>query len=186
MKKKFETNVATEIPKTKLHEPALPWKLTEDEVGQIGSKDDDFRAVISGTPPLKTRAPFLILLVLTIFGITIYLISNAIVENTKIRANMAKKEGELSLVQLNLMKAVAEKEAVNKNSAQLEKKVSDLTAQKQLFASVIESLTKKGEEIDPVPAAPILTMTPVNSAASPMAQASEANNTAPAGQAGTN
>ena len=186
MKKKFESNVATEIPKTKLHEPELPWKLTEEEVGQIGSKDDDFRAAIAGSSPLKTRAPFLILLVMTIFGITTYLISSAVVENEKMRTSVAKKNSELSLVQMNLMKAVAEKEAVNKNSAQLEKKVSDLTAQKQLFASVIESLTKKGEDIDAAPATPILTMTPAGNTAAPAAQTPETNAAAPASQAGPN
>ncbi len=179
MKQKFETNVASEIPKTKLHEPELPWKLSEDEVGQIGARDDDFRATISGMPPLKTRAPFLILLVVTIFGITTYLVANAIVENEKIRNNIVKKDSELSLVQMNLIRAVAEKDAVNKNSVQLEKKINDLTAQKQLFAGIIESLTKKGEEIDAPQAAPILTMTPAGnasaSAASDAAQPSGSN-----------
>lgn len=148
MKKKFETNVATEIPKTKLHEPALPWKLSEDEVGQIDSKENDYKAVIAGTPPLKTRGIFLILLVVTIFGITTYMISNAVVENERMRSNIVKKEGELSLMQGSLEKVAADKDAMNKNLAQLEKKLNDLTAQKQLFASVIESLTKKGEEAD--------------------------------------
>ena len=169
MKAKFEANVASEIPKTKLHEPGLPWKLSEDEVGQIGSRDDGFRATISGTPPLKTRAPFLILLVVTIFGITTYLVANAIVENERIRTNIAKKDSELSLIQMNLIRAVAEKDTVNKNSVQLEKKINDLTAQKQLFAGIIESLTKKGEDIDMPQAAPILTMTPDPNAA-PAAQ----------------
>ncbi|MDD5136181.1 MAG: hypothetical protein PHN63_02390 [Candidatus Omnitrophica bacterium] len=156
MKEKFEANVATEIPKTKMHEPSLPWKLTEDEVAQLGPQNDDLKTAMSGTPPLKTRAPFLILLIVAIFALTTYLVSNAVIENEKIRSNMAKKDSELSLAQLNMMKALAEKEAVNKNSSQLEKKISDLTAQKQLFASVIESLTKKGEDIDsvPVPAVP--------------------------------
>lgn len=153
MKKKFETNVAIEIPKTKLHEPLLPWKLSEDEVGQIGPKDGDYKAVISGTPPLRTRGIFLILLVVTIFGITTYMISNAVVENERIRASMIKKDGELSLMHLNLEKTAADRDAVNKNMAQLEKKLNDLTAQKQLFASVIESLTKKGEEAE-IQAAP--------------------------------
>lgn len=150
MKKKFEDNVATEIPKTKLHEPALPWKLSEDEVGEIGSKDGDYKAVIAGTPPLRTRGIFLILLVVTIFGITTYMISNAVVENEQMRSNMAKKDGELSLMHGNLEKVAADRDAVSKNLAQLEKKLNDLTAQKQLFASVIESLTKKGEEADVV------------------------------------
>jgi len=152
MKKKFEINVAVDIPKTKLHEPELPWKLSEEDVGQAGARDDNFKDATSGTPPLKTRAPFLILLLVTVFGMTTYLVGNAIVENEKIRGNIAKKDNELSLAQLNLMKAVAEKENVNKNSIQLEKKIADLTTQKQLFATIIESLTKKGEEVDLSPA----------------------------------
>lgn len=153
MKKKFEANVATEIPKTKLHEPALPWKLSEDEVGQIGSKDSDYKAVIAGTPPLRTRGIFLILLVVTIFGITTYMISNAVVENEHMRSNVVKKDGELSLMHANLEKVAADRDAVNKNLTQLEKKLNDLAAQKQLFATVIESLTKKGEEAE-IQAAP--------------------------------
>ena len=156
MKEKFEANVATEIPKTKLHEPGLPWKLTEDEVGQIGSRDDDFRAAVSGAAPLKARAPFLVLLVVTIFGITTYLVANSVIENQTMRDNITKKEGELFLAQSNLSKTAAEKDAVTKNSAQLEKKVSDLMAQKRLFTSVIESLTKKGEDID-APTASLVT-----------------------------
>ena len=178
MKKKFEDNVATEIPKTKLHEPNLPWKLSEDEAGQVSAVDEDFKAAVSGTPPLKTRAGFLIMLVVTIFGITTYLISSAIIENEKMRGNIAKKEGELSLMQMNLVRAVAEKEAVNKNSVQLEKKVSDLTAQKQLFAGVIESLTKKGEEVDTAPITPILTMNPSGNNSSPAVPAAPEANTA--------
>jgi hypothetical protein len=164
MKKKFENNVAAEIPKTKMHEPALPWKLTEDEVGQIGSGSEDFNAIISGTPPLKTRAPFLIMLVVTIFGITAYLITSAVVENEKIRTNITKKDGELLLMHTNLVKAVAEKEAINKNSVQLEKKLGDLAAQKELFASIIESLTKKGEDIDAPTASVVAAATADNAA----------------------
>ena len=151
MKTKFEANVAADIPKTKLHEPELPWKVSDEEVGRIGSKSDEFKAALSGTAPLKTRAPFMALLVVTIFGITTYLVSSAVVENEKIRSNMVKKDGELNLAQMSLVKAAAEKEAINKNAAQLEKKLGDLTAQKQLFASVIESLTKKSEDIDVPP-----------------------------------
>lgn len=182
MKQKFESNVASDIPKTKLREPELPWKLSEDEVGQIGSRDDDRRSAISGTPPLKTRAPFLILLVVAIFGMTIYLVANAVVENEKIRGNIAKKETELSLAQMNLVKAVAEKDSIAKNSSQLEKKIGDLTAQKQLFANIIESLTRKGEEIDTAQAVPILTMTPAGNTAANAAQPSESNAAAAASQ----
>ena len=170
MKQKFEMNAASDIPKTKLHEPELPWKLSEEEVGQIGARDDNRKFTITGTPPLKTSAPFLILLVVVIFGITTYLVASAVVENEKMRGNIAKKEGELSSVQMNLVRAVAEKDNVNKNSSQLEKKISDLTAQKQLFASIIDSLTKKGEEIDTTQTSPILTMAPAGNAATAVSQ----------------
>jgi hypothetical protein len=148
MKEKFEKNVAVDIPKTKRHEPRLPWKLSDEDAGPDARGDDTFKTIANGTGPLKVRAPFMILLVITIFLVTAYLISSAIMENEKMRNNMARKESELSLMQINLMKAAAEKEAIAKNSAQLEKKLGDLTAQKELFASVIESLTKKGDESD--------------------------------------
>lgn len=160
MKKKFESNVASEIPRTKLHEPELPWKLNEDDMAQASSRDDDVKSLISGAPPLKTSVPVIVLLVIAIFGITAYLVVSAMTDNERMRSNIARKEGELSLVQMSLVRVAAEKEAFSKNTAQLEKKVSDLTAQKQLFANIIESLTKKGEDIDTPPAAPILTMTP--------------------------
>ena len=177
MKQKFEANVASDIPKTRSHEPELPWKLSEDEVGQIGSRDDDRKSTISGTPPLKTSAPFLILLVIGIFGITTYLIMSAVVENEKMRGNIVKKESELSLAQMNLVKAVAEKDVVNKNSMQLEKKIGDLTAQKQLFASIIESLTKKGEEIDTMTPSPASTSAATSSGSASTGAAQQSTNT---------
>ncbi len=151
MKERFEANVASDMPKTRLREPGLPWKLTEDDLGQIAPKDGEIKSVISGTSPLRTRPQFLIMLVVTIFGIGAYLISNAILENENMRGSMAKKESELSLMHISLLKASAEKEAIAKSSVQLEKKVSDLTAQKQLFAGVIETLTKKSDDIDAPP-----------------------------------
>ncbi len=142
MKKKFEANVASEIPKTKLHEPALPWKVTEDD------------AAVGSTPPFKVRAPFLIALVAAIFVVTVYMVTGAMMQNEEMRGDIARKESELSSMQMSLMRAVVQKDSVNKNSAQLEKKLTDLTAQKQLFAGVIESLTKKGEEAETAAAAP--------------------------------
>jgi hypothetical protein len=177
MKGKFEANVACDIPKTKQHEPALPWKLSEEEVGRIGAHDDSFRAALDGTPPLKTRPQFIILLVVTIFGITTYLVSNAIIENARMQKNIMKKDSELSQAQVNLMKAVAEKDAINKNSAAMQQKLSDLAAQKQLFASVIESLTKKGDDLDAVPAPEAMV------AAMPANPAPAAQTAAPAPQA---
>ena len=152
----------------------MPWKLTEEDVGRIDPKGDDRRAAISGAAPLKARAPFLVLLIITVFGITTYLVSNAVIENEKMRISVAKKEGEVSLMRIDLIKTAAEKEAIGKNTAQLEKKVNDLTAQKQLFASVIESLTKKGEDLDVIqPPAPVAPPPDNNTASEPAAKAPE-------------
>ena len=185
MKQKFETAVASDIPKTKLYEPDLPWKLSEDEMKKISSRADDLKAAASGMPPLKTRAPFLILLVVTVFGITTYLVTNMVVENEKMRSNIAKKEIELSLVQINLVRAVAEKNIVNKNSSQLKKKISNLTAQKRIFASIIESLIKKDEEIKTAQAAPILAITPASNAPTNAVQPSEQNAATAVSQTGS-
>lgn len=147
MKKKFETNVATEIPKTR-QEPGLPWKLDSDDLAPIESQAEEYRAVAAGTPPLKTRAIFLITLVLAIFALTSYLIFTAIIENERMRTNMHNKEKEMQSLQTNLEKAVNEKNSLSQNSAQLERRVHELSAQKELFTSVIESLTRKGDEVE--------------------------------------
>lgn len=148
MKKKFESNVAAEIPKTKLHEPELPWKITADDLSRVTPKSDDYKSAITGTPPFKTRAIFLILLVATLFLFTSIMVINAVMENESVRRNMLKKENELMLIKTDLQKLAGEKEALTKNSTQLEKKVNDLAAQKELFTSVIESLTKKSDEAE--------------------------------------
>ena len=50
-------------------------------------------------------------------------------------------------MQVDLDKADAEKTALEHNASQLEKRVNDLSAQKELFTAVLESLTKKGDEV---------------------------------------
>lgn len=147
MRKKFETNVASEMPKTKINEPELPWKLRQRDLERIGPSpaDDEYRKAAS---PLRTRAFFLIILVLAIFAVVIYLIFNIMTENENIRAATLKSEKEASAVRAQLEKAVGEKKALAENAAQLEKKINDLSAQKELFTSVIETLTKKSDEIE--------------------------------------
>lgn len=148
MKKKFESNVASEIPKTKLHEPGLPWKLTDEDMEAMGPKDTEYKSALSGTPPLKTRAIFLIMLVIAVFVIVSLIVINTTMENENIRRVMMKKDKEMAAVKTSLEKVAVEKESLNKNAVTLEKKVNDLTAQKELFATVIESLTKKADETD--------------------------------------
>ncbi|MDD5681057.1 MAG: hypothetical protein PHI59_07430 [Candidatus Omnitrophica bacterium] len=104
MKKKFESNVAAEIPKTKLHEPELPWKITTDDLAEVASKSSSYKSAVTGTPPFKTRAIFLILLVAALFLFTSIVVLNAVVENEKVRQDMLKRETELVLIKTDLQK----------------------------------------------------------------------------------
>ena len=148
MKKKFETNVAVDIPKTKSQEPGLPWRLSSEEVEKIESRNEEYKSTAASTPPLKTRAIFLILLILTIFVIAFYMITNTVMGNESIRVNMSKNELAITSLRADMAKIAGEKNMLSEKSSQLEKKINDLTAQKELFTSVIETMTKKGEEPD--------------------------------------
>lgn len=146
MRKKFETNVAQEMPKTRLNEPELPWKLKDEDVERFEKGGDEYRSARSGASPLRTRAIFLILLVLVIFAVILYMISNIIVENENIRTSILKKDIESASLKAEFNRVMNEKAAMAQNFTQLEKKVNDLSAQKELFTSVIESLTKRPDE----------------------------------------
>jgi len=146
MRKKFETNVAQEMPKTRRNEPELPWKLKDEDIAKFERGSDEYRSARTGASVLKTRAIFLILLVLVIFTVILYMISNIIVENENIRTGMLKKDIESASLKAEFNRAMNEKAALAQNFTQLEKRVNDLSAQKELFTSVIESLTKRPEE----------------------------------------
>ena len=146
MKKKFETNVAEEMPKTKFREPNLPWKLTNADLEEMGPKDSAASALGPGSSPFEARAVFPILLVLTIFTVALYMMSNSMIERENIRTDILKKEAAISSLKTDLEKAESEKRIRDEGSTELEKQVNDLKAQKELYTSVIETLTKKTDE----------------------------------------
>lgn len=162
MKRKFETNVATELPKTRAGEPGLPWKLSKEDLDKLGAPDDLAKAADIASPPLLTRAVFPILLVLTIFVLLSQVVLNAYIENDGMRQAAAKKARELAALKADLMQVSGEKSRLaenaarlNENSVRLEKKIEDLGEQKELFTAALESLTKKSDEIViEAPAAP--------------------------------
>lgn len=147
MKTKFESNVASELPKTKAsQEPGLPWKVDSSELEKIASAQNTYKAMLTGEPPMKTRAIFLIMLVITVFGATLYYISAVALENENTRESIQKKEAAIVAMKADVEKIKSEKNALNENINQLDRKVRDLSAQKELFTTVIESLTKKADE----------------------------------------
>jgi len=149
MKAKFEKNVAKEMPKTKSREPELPWKVDSDDIARIKSADADYDSISRETSPLKVRAGFLIALIVAIFITGSYLVMNVSVENGNIRLDMSKNTEMLSDLQNNLEKVASEKTYLSESFSQLEKRVVDVSAQNELFTTVIESLTTKDEEVGP-------------------------------------
>jgi len=150
MKKKFEDNVANQIPKTKSDEPALPWKIDEADIAKIDSENQDYNNLVQGQPPLKTRPIFLIALVVAVFVAAIFMIAGVATENDRMKIGISEKEMEAAGLQVNLAMVAAEKTALEHSASQLEKRVGDLSAQKELFTAVLESLTKKPDDIPAV------------------------------------
>lgn len=156
MKKKFEDNVAGEIPKTKSEEPALPWKVEEADLAGMDSREKDYSDLERGEPPFKTRPAVLVILLVAVFASALLILAGITMENDKIKAGISEKEKEAAELQVNLERAAAEKADMEKSASELEKRVSDLSAQKELYTAVLESLVKK-EDIPPAGAPAPLT-----------------------------
>lgn len=143
MKKKFEDNVAGSMPKTKTEEPSLPWKIEEADLAGIETRDGDYTALSSGEAPLKTRPVILVMLVVAVFFAALYMVALMAGENENVKLEISAKEKEAAQLQVNVDKISAEKASLEKSSNQLEERIGDLSAQKELFTAVLESLTKK-------------------------------------------
>ena len=76
------------------------------------------------------------------------MISNSIIERENIRIDILKKERALLALRSDLEKASSEKRFSQETSSQLEKQVNDLRAQKELYTTVIETLSKKTGETE--------------------------------------
>jgi len=146
MKTKFDDNVAQNIPVTKdVPEPSLPWKISESELARIEAKDQNVKAAVK-EPPLQVRAVFVVLLVVTIFVVIMNGMVNVAVDNNTMQMDVTSKEVQVARIKKALEKADREKADWNENAARLEKKISDLNAQKELYSAVIETLTKKTDD----------------------------------------
>jgi len=154
MKRKFESNVAAELPKTRDSEPNLPWKLSAEDLDKLNPHGEGVKTDDISSPPLKTRAIFPILLVLTIFVLLSQVVLDTYIENdnmlqsaAKMRQSAAKGQGELAALQVKVAQVSEEKNRLGENAIRLEKRIEDLSDQKELFTAALESLTKKNDEI---------------------------------------
>ena len=144
MKTKFETNVASELPKTKSsQEPGLPWKVSSEDLEKVASMGSEYKAAITGTPPLKVRAIFLVMLIAAIFIAMLYFVSTIAMEGESVKKAVKGKERMLVSLKTDMERINGANGELNKNLSDLQKKVGELTAQKDLFTAVIESLAKK-------------------------------------------
>lgn len=147
MKTKFDNNVAHDIPKTKpISEPSLPWKLSDEEISTIEATDEEYKAAVTAAPPLHVRAIFMVLLVVSIFVAILNSVVNIAIDNSEMQLGISRKERQVVAFKGALDKASGEKVALNENAVKLERRVSDLNAQKELYTAVIETLTKKTDE----------------------------------------
>ncbi len=146
MKTKFDDNVAQNMPITKnSSEPELPWKLSESEINSIEANDENYKTAITA-PPLQVRAVFVVLLVVAIFAVILNSIAGVAIDNAEMQSNISIKEKQVSSIQAALEKAALEKAVLNDTTIKLEKRVNDLSAQKELYSAVIETLTKKTDD----------------------------------------
>lgn len=147
MKTKFETNVATQIPKTRMtQEPNLPWEVRADSRDIVSALEEKLKFETAGQFLLGARPVFLVILLVSIFISTVYAVYNIANEGEKIHISMREKEKALSLLQANLKETVNREEFLKERSLQLERAVADLRADKELFTTVIQDLTKKSEK----------------------------------------
>lgn len=145
MKKKFEDNVAGSMPRSKTDEPSLPWKVKEENLAGMETREGEYEELSKAEGPLATRPAFLATLVIAIFLAALYMVFVMAVENESIKLGISAKEKEAAGLQVDLDKIKIEKAAIEKSSEQLGKRVDDLSAQKELFTAVLESLTKKND-----------------------------------------
>ncbi len=107
MKTKFESNVATQIPKTKMaHEPQLPWELSKYDLQESESLEDTTQSVIIGQVPFGIRPAFLITLLVVIFLGTSYVFVGAVKENEKVHMDILKKERVALMLRAGLEKTI--------------------------------------------------------------------------------
>ena len=146
MNTKFDDNVAQDIPVTKdSSEPGLPWKISEAEIDRIEAAGQDNRSAMTA-PPLQVRAVFVVLLVVAIFVVIMNSMVNVVMDNKQIQLNISSKDRLVASIQTELDKAANQTKVMSDNTEKLEKRINDLSAQKELYTAVIETLTKKTDD----------------------------------------
>jgi len=147
MKTKFEDNVASEEPRAAHStEPELPWQVNDEDIAPVDAKEAEYKAAITGAPPLKINVVLIVLLILSIFAFISNTVTNIAIDKYEAESAAMQKGEAAAALRMSLVKSANEKRALNESSSQLEKRVNELTAQKDLYTAVLETLTKKADD----------------------------------------
>lgn len=149
MKTKFETNVASKTPKEKQEEPGLPWQVGAEDIEKAAGPEGAGSLAALGVSPFKTRAEVLVIVLGVIFIVTISFVSFMKKETLRTKNEVAMKEEAVSALESRVNKLNDENSAMNSSLTDLEKRLSELTVQKELFTDVLDGLVQNPDE--PVP-----------------------------------
>ncbi len=154
MEKKFDSNVATQIPKTKMtHEPYLPWNVTQSDL--VGNQFEDFvQTAPMGKTPLGIKPVYLILIIVSIFLCVLSMFFIMAQSNKKIMAQVQKAEEERILLVEELREASNEANVLKSKVGALEKNIvvldtynKSLTEQNEDFVTIIKKMSENEERV---------------------------------------
>ena len=152
MGKKFSSNVATQIPKTKvMHEPHLPWNVTQNDLA--GSQfEDSVHAAPIGKAPLGIKPLYLILIIVLIFLCALSVFFITVQSNEEIKVQIQRAEEERALLVDDLRNAANEASALKGKVEVLERNIivldaqnKNLTEQNRDFMTVIKRISEDEE-----------------------------------------
>lgn len=152
MGKKFDANVATQLPKTKVtYEPHLPWNVTQNDL--VGNQfENSVQATPMGKAPLGIKPLYLILIIVFIFLCVLSVFFITVKSNEKIKAQIQKAEEARALLvdqlretanEANILKGKVD--ALEKNIIALDIQNENLTEQNRDFMTVIKRVSENEE-----------------------------------------
>lgn len=153
MDKKFDSNVATQIPKTKMtYEPQLPWNVTQSDL--VGNQFvDSVQTTPMGKVPLGVKPMYLIMLIASIFLCALSVFIFTAQSNIKVKAQVQRAEEEKALLVDQLKETANEASALKGKVETLESSIvvldiqnKNLTEQNKDFMTVIKRMSKNEEE----------------------------------------
>lgn len=151
MKTKFDETAVSEAPKTgSSTEPALPWQLRDDDEALADRTGTSGRFALAGTAHPRASVVLIVLLIIAIFAFISNTITNMAIDKYAAESDSIQRGEMVSSLKINLVKTAGEKAVLSEDASRLEKQVSDLNAQKELYTAVLETLAKKPDDVNSV------------------------------------